>query len=301
MIKVIQTLLFIRLRKFLPPKDKWAVLIFLCGCLLYLFCLNEKFQVLRNYALLFSFDIFFYHITRKDIELLKLNRKWRLILFGEYFVYGLLYLVLFIINREYLLALIYLVLITAYIYIVPQFYGRVIKYPFRLFDPYWHISWRKNKLIFFLPITIFLVVVGDLYKNENLIIASLFTTSIFGIMPSFQREAFENIKMSYYYGKDYLNEQFKTSIKNSLLVTIPLIIALCLFQKWELLCFSPIIFLIPLLNIIFKYSFFKNQLLHQLMFAIFVSMLPLGVPLIAIPFLYLKSVRTIKVIQYVSN
>ncbi|WP_337968057.1 hypothetical protein [uncultured Flavobacterium sp.] len=302
MIKIIQTLILIRLRKFLPAKDKLAVMIFLCGCLLYLFCLNEKFQVLRNYSLLFSLDIFFYHLNRKDIELLKLNKKWKLILFGEYFIYSLLYLLLLVINKEYLLVLIYLALITAYIVvIVPESNNKIIKYPFKLFDPFWHICWRRNKLVLFLPITVFLVILGDLYNNENLIIASFFITSLFGALPSFQRESIESVKISFYCGKYYLNNQFKTVIVNSLMVTIPLIVSLLVFQKWELLCFVPLIFAIPLLNIIFKYSFFKNQFQHQLMLAVFLSMLPLGIPVIAIPFLYLKSVKTIKAIQYASN
>ncbi|OXG01558.1 hypothetical protein BC749_10490 [Flavobacterium araucananum] len=299
MINVVQTLLLIRLRKFLPPKDKLALVIFLFAYLLFFFCLNEKFQVIRNYSLLFSLDIFFYHINRKDIELLKLNRKWKLILFGEYFVYSSFYLALFFINKEYLLALIYLALTVTYIIIAPEFYGKIIKYPFRLFDPFWHMCWRRNKLILFLPITIFLVVVGDLYHNKNLIRASFFVASLFSALPSFQREGYESIKISHYCGKDYLYKQFKTAIVNSLIITIPLIIVLCLFQEWVFLCFTPLIFTIPILNIIFKYSFFNNQFKHQLMFTLFLSMLPLGISVIAIPFLYLKSIKTIKVIQHV--
>lgn len=300
MILVIRTLLLIRLRKFLPPKDKLALILFLCGYFFCFFCINEKFQILRNYSLLFSLDIFFYHINRKDIEFLKLNRKWKLILFGEYFVYSLPYLVLLIINKEYLFALLFLILIMFYI-AAPQLNGKIIKYPFKLFDPFWHICWRRNKLILFLPITVFLVILGDLYNNENLIIASFFIASLFGALPSFQRESLESIKISSYYEKYYLTNQFKTVIVNSLMVTTPLIVSLLIFQKWELFCFVPLIFAIPLVNIIFKYSFFKNQFQHQLMLAVFLSMLPLGIPVIAIPFLYLKSVRTIKAIQYASN
>lgn len=276
------------------------MVLFLCGCLFYIFCLNEKFQILRNYSLLFSLDIFFYHINRKDIELLKLNRKWRIILFGEYFVYSLPYLILLFINREYFFALIFLILIMMYI-VFPQFNGRIMKYPFKLFDPFWHICWRRNKLILFFPIIVFLVFVGDLYNNENLIIASFFVASIFTLLPSFQREPNESIKMSGYYGKNYLNKQFKTAMINALFVVVPLIMTLLFFQKWELLCFSPLIFVVPLINLVFKYSFFNNQFQHQLLFAVFLSMLPLGIPVITIPFLYLKSVRNIKAIQYVSN
>ncbi|MBP1222023.1 hypothetical protein [Flavobacterium sp. 1355] len=300
MIKIIQTLVLVRLRKFLPPKDNLALMLFLCVYLVCFFYLNEKFQVLRNYFLLFSLDIFFYHVNRKDIDLLKLNSKWASILFGEYFVYSSPYVALLILNKEYLFAVIFLVLIAIYI-IVPQFNSTIIKYPFRLFDPFWHICWRRNKLILFLPVTIFLVIVGDLYKNENLIIASFFVASIFTVLPSFQREFYESIKMSGYSGKDYLNRQFNTVILNSLLIVIPLIITLLLFQKWELLLFTPLIFVIPLLSILFKYSFFNNQFLHQLMFAVFLTLSPLGIPLIAIPFLYLKSIKNIKAIQYVSN
>ncbi|PBJ11471.1 hypothetical protein BSF42_28750 [Flavobacterium sp. ACN6] len=281
--------------------DKLTLILFLCGYLLFFFCLNKKFNVLRNYSLLFSLDIFFYHVNRKDIELLKLNKKWKLVLYGEYFVYSFPYLVLFFMNKEYLFIIIYLFLIAAYIIAVPEFYGKTIKYPFKLFDPFWNICWRKNKLILFLPLTIFLVVVGDLYNNENLIIASFFVASFLSALPSFQREAYENIKMSYYSGKGYLNKQFKTAITNSLITTVPLIIALMVFQKWEFLCFIPLIFAIPILNIIFKYSYFNNQFLHQIMLAVFLVMLPLGISVVIIPFLYLKSVKTIKAIQNVSN
>lgn len=300
MIQIIQTLLVIRLRKFLPPMDKLALILFLCGYLFLFYCMNEKFNLLRDYSLLFSLDIFFYHSNRKDIELLKQNRKWKLILFTEYFIYSLPYLVLLILNKEYLFTLIYLILILIYIN-VPQLNGKINKYPFRLFDPFWHICWRRNKLILFLPISVFLVFAGDLYNNENLIIASFFVASIFTSLPSFQREAIESIKGTAYYGKDYIHKQFKTAIINSLIVGTPLIMALSLFQKWGLLCFIPLIFIIPLINIIFKYSYFNNKFLHQLMFAVFLSAVPLGISLIAIPFLYLKSVKTIKTIQHVSN
>jgi hypothetical protein len=300
MIKTIQTLVLIRLRKFLPPGDKLALILFFCGYILCFVCINEKFEVLRNYSLVFSLDIFFYHINRKDIELIKLSRKWKLVLLGEYFVYSFPYLVLFLLNSEYLLALLFFILTTACI-TIPQVNGKTIKYPFRLFDPFWHICWRKNKLLLFYPFIIFLVVIGDLHNNENLIIASFFLASIFTVLPSFQREVYESIKMSTYIGKHYLQKQFKTAIFNSLIITIPLIVTLFLFQKWQLLFFTPLIFAFPLVNILFKYSFFSNQFLHQVMFVVFLSTLPLGIPIIAIPFLYLKSIKTIKAIQYVSD
>jgi len=300
MIRIIQTLILIRLRKFLPPGDKLALILFFCGYILCFVCINEKFEVLRNYSLVFSLDIFFYHINRKDIELIKLSRKWKLVLLGEYFVYSFPYLVLFLLNSEYLLAVLFFILTTASISI-PQVNGKTIKYPFRLFDPFWHICWRKNKLLLFFPLIIFLVVIGDLYNNENLIIASFFVASIFTALPSFQREVYESIKMSTYIGKHYLQKQFKTAIFNSLIITIPLIVTLFLFQKWQLLFFTPLIFAFPLVNILFKYSFFSNQFLHQVMFVVFLSTLPLGIPIIAIPFLYLKSIKTIKAIQYVSD
>lgn len=300
MIKIIQTLVLIRLRKFLPAEDKLALILFFCGYIICFLCINEKFQVLRNYSLVFSLDIFFYHINRKDIELIKLSRKWKLVLLGEYFVYSLPYLVLFLLNGEYLSAMLFFILTTVCIS-VPQVKGRIIKYPFRLFDPFWHICWRKNKLILFFPFIIFLVVIGNLYHNENLIIASFFVASIFTALPSFQREAYESIKISTYIGKDYLQKQFKTAIFNSLIITIPLIVTLSLFQKWQVLFFTPLIFAFPLVNILFKYSFFGNQFLHQVMFVVFLSTLPLGIPIIAIPFLYLRSIKTIKAIQYVSD
>lgn len=300
MIKIIQTLVVVRLRKFLPPGDKLALLLFFCGYIICFVCINEKFYVLRNYSLVLSLDIFFYHINRKDIELIKLSRKWQLLLLGEYFVYSLPYLILFLLNKEYLFTMLFFMLTTSFI-MVPQVNVKIIKYPFKLFDPFWHICWRKNKLILFFPFIIFLVVIGDLYNNENLIIASFFVASIFTVLPSFQREAYESVKMSDYVGKDYLQKQFKMAILNSLIITIPLIVALSLFHKWHLLFYTPLIFLFPLVNIIFKYSFFTNQFLHQVMFVIFLSTLPLGIPIIAVPFLYLKSIKTIKAIQYVAN
>lgn len=298
MIKIIQTLVIVRLRKFLPSTDKLAFLLFFCAYLILFYCLNEKFQILRPYSLLFSLEIFFYHTSRKDIELLKQNSNWKSIIIGEYFVYSCPYLILFLLNKEYLLALLYYSLNIAYIFF-PQFERKTIRYPFKLFDPFWSICWRKNKLILFFPITIFFVIVGDLYHNDNLIMASFFVVSLLSALPSFNREAYESIKMSGYSGKDYLSKQFKIAIVNSVVIVIPLIITLSLFQRWILLCFIPLIFLIPLSNIIFKYSFYNNQFLHQLMFIVFLIMLPLGLPIVAVPFLYLKSIKTIKAIQYV--
>lgn len=84
-------------------------------------------------------------------------------------------------------------------------------------------------------------------------------------------------------------------------LSIPIIVCFILLQKWNLLVYVPFIYFLPVVNIGFKYSFYYNVLLQQLFFILFVINTQSGLSLVAVPFLFYKSYKTIEQIQYVNN
>ncbi|MFH6955973.1 hypothetical protein ACHRV1_01095 [Flavobacterium aquidurense] len=177
----------------------------------------------------------------------------------------------------------------------------ILKYPFKLFDPFWHICFRKNKLIVFVPLIIFLNIVGNEYQNENLNISTLLIIAIVGCLPSFQREKLVHLKVSSFVSKKYLLKQIQVVLLNTTILSTILIICFIMFKKWDLLLLVPLVFLFPVINILFKYTFFANALLHQIFFALFIGTAQVGLPFLVLPFLYYKSIQTINKLQNVRD
>ena len=169
-----------------------------------------------------------------------------------------------------------------------------MSYPFCLFDPFWHIAFRKNKLIIVIPVIVFLFLMGEKSGNENLKIASLLLTGVVAIFSSFNRESIEHIKSSFYLSKHYLIQQIIANLKNTLIISFPILLCIILFRNWDLLLFAPLLFLLPVLNILFKYSFFENTFMHQIAFVASIGTIYFGTPFIIAPFLYKKSLTFIK-------
>lgn len=298
MYRIILTLINIRFRKIFSKQDQIAILLFFLAYVFLIYCLNYYFSLFRDYSLLLSLDILFFHFSRKDIELLRLSKHYKLILFVEYCIYSVPYLVLLLINQEYLFFLLYLVLIAIY-GVIPQVRSRVMSYPFKLFDPFWHIGFRRYYLILIVLLSIFFTIMGFEYNNDNLSFFAIILTSIVISLPSFQREAIEHIKVSGYRSGEYVSKQLKITAINTVILLLPILFVFLIFQKWDLLVFIPVVFIFPLINVIFKYVFFANLFIHQLVAALFVG--TMGVVIILLPFLYYKSIKEIIKIQDASN
>lgn len=292
-MKIIKILFLIRLRRLIAKDDFLAMFLIITAFLLIPFFLNGIFDKVKNYIFLIVLEVLIYHRNRKDLELLKLNKKHKIILFAEYLIYTMPYVILFFINKEYLFGFTFVFLLLLLVNL-PKITTSKIKYPFGLFDPFWHISFRKNKLILVIPIIAFLFIMGEKSGNENLKIASFILTGVIATFPSFSRESIEHIKSSFYLSKNYLKQQIIANLKNTLLISLPVLLCIIFFSNWNLLLFVPFLFVLPALNILFKYSFFGNTFMHQIAFAASIGTIYFGTPFIIAPFLYKKSLTFIK-------
>ncbi|HFG0577079.1 TPA: hypothetical protein ACGFUY_000904 [Flavobacterium psychrophilum] len=295
-MKIIKTLFLVRLRRLVAKDDFLAMFLIVIAYLLIPFFLNGVFDKVKNYLPFITLEVLVYHTNRKDLELLKLNKNYKLILFGEYFIYTLPYLILFIINKEYLLGFTLAFILILFVNL-PKLGNTKINYPFSLTDPFWHIGFRKNKLIIAIPIIVFLFIMGEKSGNANLKIASLLFTGIIATFPTFGREGIEHIKSSFYCSKNYLIQQMTANLKNTFLISLPILLCIILFRNWDLLLFVPLLFLLPVLNILIKYSFFGNSFMHQIIFAAAIGTIYIGTPFIIAPFLYKRSLTFIKKTQ----
>lgn len=300
MIKILKYLILIRFRKILPKDDYLAIGLFLAFYAVIIYFLNQLFPKYNYYFLITTLEIAFYHQNRKDIELLRVNKNYRLLLFLEYTIYSLPFIIIYLINQRWDILIIHF-LILYFLILLNKIGLKTIKYPFRLFDPFWHICFRKNKLILFIPLIIFLNVMGDQYNNDNLNLASLFIVSFIGCLPSFNRENIIHIKISSFDSGKYLLKQIQVAIYNTLLLSTALILCLLVFKKWDLLLFVPLVFLFPIISILFKYTFFSNSLLQQIFFALFIINIQIGIPFLILPYLYYKSIKTINNLKYVTD
>lgn len=300
MIKILKYLILIRFRKILPKDDYLAIGLFLAFYAVIIYFLNQLFPKYNYFFLITTLEIAFYHQNRKDIELLRVNKNYRLLLFLEYTIYSFPFIIIYLINQRWDILIIHS-LILYFLILLNKLGLKTIKYPFRLFDPFWHICFRKNKLILFIPLIIFLNVMGDQYNNDNLNLASLFLVSFIGCLPSFNRENIIHIKISSFDSGKYLLKQIQVAIYNTLLLSTALILCLLIFKKWDLLLFVPLVFLFPIISILFKYTFFSNSLLQQIFFALFIINIQIGIPFLILPYLYYKSIKTINNLKYVTD
>ncbi len=294
MPKLLHYFVLIRLRKLFRKADVSVYLTVVAVFLLGSYILLQNIEKYGNYFLLFSLEILAYHRRRKDLELLKFRQNYRSILYAEYSIYSLPYTIPFLISSSWILFLAYQLLI--YIYLcLPTYKFYVFKYPFKLFDPFWVICFRKNKLIWSLIPVLFLIYMGSNYDNDNLILFSFLILAIVFCIPSFQREAVYFIKVSKH--KNYLLQQIKTNIYNSFFLVIPTAIFTLILGEYQLLQFIPLALLPMILNILTKYALFKKIFEHQILFAILLGGFLYFLPIIAIPFLLYQSKKNLKTID----
>jgi hypothetical protein len=293
MIKIIKYLILIRFRKILPKDDYLAIGLFLFCYTILIYFLNNLFPKYSYCYLASALELAFYHQNRKDLSLLKISKNYKLLLFTEYLIYSFPFLFIYIINHRWDIIVIHCSILYSLI-LINKLGLKNIKYPFKLFDPFWHICFRKYKLIVFIPLIIFFNVIGNEYNNDNLNIASLFFVSFVGCLPSFNREHLIHLRASFFDSKGYLLKQIQEVLYNVFIMSIVLIACFVIFKKWNLLLFIPLVFLFPSISILFKYTFFTNRLLQQVFFALFVGNIQIGLPFLILPYLYYQSIKTIK-------
>jgi len=258
-----------------------------------------------NYAIvkgIFYFvflDAILYHMSRTDIELLKVYKHYRIVLWFEYLLYSFPFLVVLIANQEYI-GLGSVVVLYYLLSFIPKKQSTVVKYPFSLVDPFWRISFRKFKLLWILPIVILFSVMGVNHSNENLVIGSFILAGILTMIPTFERERETEIMTSVLSGGEYLEQQVKVQMFNSLLVIIPvLLLVLVLSFDWNYVFWGVLVLVLPMCNTVLKYRFYKSELKHQLFIAS--CFIGIGLPLLAMPFLYKRAIRQLNQIKNVES
>jgi hypothetical protein len=302
MIKNLYFLFLIRFRKIVSKDDYFAIalilLLYFCSAII----IYMNYEKLNNYMYLFLIDLLVKHVNRSDITFLKLNKNYKILLFLEYLIYLLPFYIIFLLKKEFLIfsgfILFQIVLLN-----MPRINLKTIPYPFQLFNPFWHINFRKYKLVFFLPIIFGLIYMSIISNNDNIIYFTFIILGIISCLPSFERETLEEIKLNPFNSKKYISYQFKNSIINTTYLTIPIAILLCFLLKWEQLFFLLAIFIIPLVNILLKYVFFSNSLLHQISFLFFAgfTITFFGIPLLITPYLYKKAIVNLNAIKYANH
>lgn len=298
MIKILYYLIIIRFRKYLSKDDSFGVVLLILiqigfGLLLFL-----KYEDLKDYKLLFFLEPVMLHVNRNDFELLKIKKAYKIIIFVEYLIYCLPLYIALLLKGNFLTTFL---IFSFYIFFIalPKINLKVVKYPFQLFNVFWHISFRKYKLIVLLPIIISLIIISKIYNNENLIYFSFLILIIIVCIPSFEREKVAEIKISPFDAKEYLFYQFKNSIINASYFIIPVLITLLVLLKFEMALILLSLILIPLINILFKYVYFFNTLTHQIGFILFLvfSFNMFGAPFLLIPFIHKKALNNLNFIK----
>ncbi|WPO80250.1 hypothetical protein [Flavobacterium sp. KACC 22761] len=224
-----------------------------------------------------------------------MKRNYKVILFTEYIIYSFPFYLVLLLKREFVPIAI-IILFKIALISVPRFNLKIIKYPFDTFNIYWHISFRKYKIIYILPVLILVIFMAVNSNNQNLQYAVFLGLSVIACVPSFEREQIEEIKQNPFDAVKYVRYQFKNSIINTAYLIFPIAITLSFLLQWEKMIFLIFIFIAPLYNLLLKYICFNNSLLQQIFFAIFItgSIFLFGVPFLATPIIYKKAIKTLK-------
>ncbi|MXO03333.1 hypothetical protein [Flavobacterium sp. HBTb2-11-1] len=294
MITILHYLFLIRFRKLVAKDDSLAVFILILSYIGGAFLIYVNFESFKNYIPFLFLEVVIYHLQRSDLELLKMKRNYKVILFIEYAIYSFPFYLVLLLKKEFVFIVI-IILFKIVLINLPTISLKIIKYPFNTFNIYWHISFRKYKLIYILPILIVVTFMAVNSNNENLLYAVFLVLSLIACIPSFEREKKEEIKYNPFSAKKYLRFQFKNSIANTFCLVFPIAISLCFLLQWEKMVFLILVFIAPLFNLLLKYIYFNNSLLQQIFFVIFIitSILFFGVPFLATPFMYKIAIKNL--------
>lgn len=299
MIQIAFYLAYIYWRKFFVKGDFLALWLLIGSVLFFILSISHTYED-------FSFLLFFplqatlsHHFSRKDFSLLKLHTSRKGVVIIEYFIENSPFLLTFLIKNDWLYASLYSLAIIA-IAFLPQKLNKT-RYPFALFCPFWHTSFRKGKLFIVVLLSAFVIIISSCYKNENLGLFGLLVCSFVCTIPYFEREYLAHISASAYTSNDFLQRQIKVGILNSAIILIPVFMLFLICFDFEYYWAFPLFFILPLLGIFTKYSFFESPLMQNFVFAAVLATATYGSPILMLPILYHKSIKFIKKIQYVER
>lgn len=298
-IRIAINLVYIYYRKMFVKGDLLAVGLLLTGFAVSLVAIYRHYADFYQVLFLFLTATFSHHSSRKDFSLLKMYCSLKKTLILEYIAENLPILLLFLLKKDVVSFAIYFILLVM-IAFLPQKSSK-IKYPFHIFDPFWHISFRKYKLIVFFPVILFLIIVGKYYNNKNLALFSLFLMTFIGVLPYFQREYLLHINQSVYVGADYLFKQIKIGFLNFITLFTPVFIVFLICFQGAYFWVYPLFFVVLLFGILTKYAFFDSILSQNIIFLFIIAGFQYGISIIMLPFLYYLALKRIKKIQYVTN
>ena len=296
MINILKYLFTIRFRKIFAKDDFFAMVLFVVTITAFAFFFQLNYSKYVNYLPLYLFEIIAIQTNRSDKKFLLLNADFRVILFLEYLILSLPILVLLLINQRFLFTIGYL-LITYLVTFINKTSVKTQRYPFKMFDVFWTITFRKYKLFWLMPFLIFLIFMGHEYQNQNLEHAVLLLVAIILSAPTSEREKIYFIKTSAFVGKQYLWQQIKTIGYNSIFFIIPIAICFAVLQEFKMVLIVPFLVLMPITNLLFKYVYLDRIIVHNIFFAMFLGFMMYGFPLLFIPILYLKSIKNLNSIQ----
>ena len=235
-------LVYVYYRRLFSKGDSLTIISLILVFLYALYGLYHHYDSIYYLLWALPLGVLAYHNERKDLELLKIYPYYRFIIIAEYGIENFPFLLLILWKGDFITVIV-LVILLMIIAFLPQ-RSWVLRYPFSLVDPFWHITFRQYKLLIGIPLAIALVIIGGIYENPNLALFALSITALIGCMPYFEREFTAHIVVASYRGKDYLIEQLKAGVFNSTLLFIPILISL----RGSIISFSTQHFLIPPLS-----------------------------------------------------
>lgn len=262
-----------------------------------LYYFNE--EKMKPYVFILFLDMIFYHLSREDIELLKLRKNYRSLITLEYTFYNLPYYAALLFTENYY-ALAGFITLSILIVRFPKSAGFTMPYPFHLLNPFWHINFRKYRLVLVYPVCLLFIYLSNKHGNPNLAYFAMLLLAITCCGPSFDKERHEELKLSPIKSRKYLYLQMRNCLINSSIIVVPILLLMAFLIPWQTIFISAILFIFPFLGILFKYVYFDNEFLHKLSFVFFaIATITLyGIPLLAVPFLYKKSITNLDIIKY---
>lgn len=294
MFGLIVDLVLIRLRKFLPAKDRTAFVLFIT---LYLGIYVLVFNVLDKigyFGCLLVLDLLAYHLRREDLELLRLRSNYKAVLFVEYFVYFLPLFLVYMLNGDY-----FVLFGLAFILVLPfidKKKHKVCKLPFNLLAPIWHVYSRKYHSYVFILLSIFVLIMGSVSENENLVLASLFSSLLFPLLIYMEEDQNAVVPFSYHRGRQFINHQVYVYWQNLFIFnTLFIVLFMGITQSISLSLLLFGVYLVSACFVVCKYAI-ANTLLRGLC----VCFIAVGVgygSLLLIPLVYFRSIQNIKKIQ----
>jgi hypothetical protein len=289
------------LRKWVSKDDYLAYFLLILFHSLGAFLIYFYYEAYKNYIFLCFFDVVVFNANRDDSSFLKLSKNYKVILFFEYILYLLPYLIVLFLKLEWLFISIFL-LFNLVLINLPILSFKIISYPFELFNVFWHISFRKYKLLFVYLIIFAVCYIYYLHKNENVLLFGFLLLTLVSCVTSFEREKAEEIIINPFNSEKYLFFQLKNTLINTTYILFPAVFAFSILN-WEMLVYILPVFVISITATLLKYIYFNNIMLQQLVIVVLMvlSISLFGLPILLMPYLYKKAISNLNSIKYVSN